>query len=365
MTAAGTFLFIYFAFMIFILYVFIFGNNKCHRSSFIGSIYRFVSISLPGNCNRWFRKLFGLKDENNDKETCMGTGGPCRFFIIIFFAILYIFLVAVYMINVYPVLDTIYSNVFLQKIYTIVIVFTPWGIVVLLQYIDPGEVNEFNVESYLAIYPHDNVIYTPKMCSTLNIPVVPRSRYCNYTHRRIAKYDHYCPWVLASIGERTHRWFLLFLASCMTGCMYLLNGFVYMFINKFAPFINRIKWSPSSLRNLVITVILCLRLDKWSFGTMILLAVVIITLLFFIIQQMYYISQNKTQIELDKYEVEAERRKKEGDKSPIINIYDKGIIGNWAEFLFPPKVKTHEQWKKPGEKEEKPRRETPKLFRRK
>ena len=64
-------------------------------------------------------------------------------------------------------------------------------------------------------------------------------------------------------------------------------------------------------------------------------------LLFFALQQMYFISINVTQIERGKYaDIEA-RRKRSRIYEPVINIYDKGFIGNWLEFLFPPRVKSY------------------------
>lgn len=88
-----------------------------------------------------------------------------------------------------------------------------------------------------------------------------------------------------------------------------------------------------------------LKFQKWVFGCSILLLVVVLTLFFFIFQQCYYISINKTQVELDKYEIELEERKKNKDLNPIINIYDKGFFKNWKEFLFPSKILKHEPFK--------------------
>lgn len=68
---------------------------------------------------------------------------------------------------------------------------------------------------------------------------------------------------------------------------------------------------------------------------------VFLMLIFFTLQQMYYISKNITQIELDKYEYASS----ENDKGPISNYYDKGLLKNWIEFIFPPKIAKHEPYK--------------------
>ena len=60
---------------------------------------------------------------------------------------------------------------------------------------------------------------------------------------------------------------------------------------------------------------------------------------------MYYISINKTQIELDKYESLAYKRKQEHNTTPIVNYYNKGFIQNWKDFLFPTPVPKSKPWK--------------------
>lgn len=35
---------------------------------------------------------------------------------------------------------------------------------------DPGTVNAENVQNYISAYPHDNIIYSEKECSTCRIP---------------------------------------------------------------------------------------------------------------------------------------------------------------------------------------------------
>jgi hypothetical protein len=63
------------------------------------------------------------------------------------------------------------------------------------------------------MYPYNNVLYARRICPSLGIPVPPRSRFCRFTRRRIARYDHYCPWVLARVDLRTERLLLCALAT--------------------------------------------------------------------------------------------------------------------------------------------------------
>ena len=69
--------------------------------------------------------------------------------------------------------------------------------------------------------------------------------------------------------------------------------------------------------------------------------VIAVTLIVFIGQQMYYVTVNKTQVELDKIEAVMDAKEKLGDKTPYVHFYDHGIIENWKEFLFPPKIEKH------------------------
>ena len=186
MVSVGTILLTYLFLLSIGLYIMIFGNNKCHRNGIVGSLYRFFSLYLPEFLNKFFRKIFKLKNKPTEEDSCMGKGGPCRYFILIFFIIFFSFIILIYFLFIYPYLNILYENPIKHQFLSIFLVPIPWIIVILLQFIDPGEINSTNVNSYLEKYPHDEVIYKKKMCPTLKIPVVPRSRYCNYTHKRIA-----------------------------------------------------------------------------------------------------------------------------------------------------------------------------------
>ena len=66
---------------------------------------------------------------------------------------------------------------------------------------DPGTVDAHTLDAQLATYPHDHVLYKPKICPTLGVTCPARSKYCRVTQRRVAKFDHYCGWMGNSIGE--------------------------------------------------------------------------------------------------------------------------------------------------------------------
>jgi hypothetical protein len=59
-------------------------------------------------------------------------------------------------------------------------------VVCALHFMDPGEITPENVEAYLEDYPYDDVLYTRRICFSQKIPIPARSRYCRYTHKRVA-----------------------------------------------------------------------------------------------------------------------------------------------------------------------------------
>ena len=347
MNSAFLLLFTFFSIFLFIIFTLICGNIKCFRTTPVGKFYILLTNTIPDFFVTKFKKIFKIKDDD-EGESCAGKGAPCRYFVIIFFALMYAALVIDYFYCTYPHLHFFYKNFLkLHKIFAFIFPSVPWIIVLVLQFIDPGEITEYNVENYLKKYKYDHVLYNEKICPTQHIPVVPRSRYCRYTQKRVAKYDHYCPWVLAAIGEKTHRWFLFFLVSCVVASVYyciddcmMIKFHLYLMLQRL-PKEYLLKYSKKQLYFAII-----LKTEKYNFCCALMFLVIILSLFVFIIQQIFNISQNKTQIELDKYNAERQKRKENGDRTPIRNFYDKGIIVNWLEFLFPSSVpKNSEPWK--------------------
>lgn len=326
-----------------IIYTMICGNNKFHRDGLIGSFYKFIFLQLPikfQNFIAWLCPKLCKKNSDSSKVSCLGEGGPCKYFIAVFFVLFYIGMVLIYFIKVVSKFSLYYKSPIFHQIFTACIV--PWPLLIffIIQRVNPGVITEDNVESYLEIYPYDNVIYKPHLCSVLKIPAVARSRYCKFTLKRVAKYDHYCPWVLCPIGEKTHRFFFLFLISCFAGTSYVsFEELIYTFL-RFSSISSRIRWTNSLMRNVNLFIYVLLKIESLLVGALIILIFVTAFLLVFIIQQAYFISINKTQIELEKYEAVSKERQKQGIKEKISNFYSKGLISNWSQFWFPPEAQT-------------------------
>ena len=86
---------------------------------------------------------------------------------------------------------------------------------------DPGVINASNLEAHYRAHPFDGVLYRPKECPTLGVTVPARSKFCNTTKRRVAKFDHYCGWFNNVIGENNLRHFIVFLAVHVALCAYV------------------------------------------------------------------------------------------------------------------------------------------------
>ena len=124
MNSALLFLFSFLFVFLLIIFSLICGNVKCMRNTCIGSIYRFITNSFPNFIVTKIKKLFGIKGDINE-ESCTGEGGPCRYFIIIFFAALYTVLIVDYFIFTFPHLKYIYRNFLLiHQIFSFINKFT-------------------------------------------------------------------------------------------------------------------------------------------------------------------------------------------------------------------------------------------------
>lgn len=91
---------------------------------------------------------------------------------------------------------------------------------VLTSFSDPGIVKAGNVSQYISAYPYDNIIYSEKECPTCKIPKPARSKHCNICDRCVARFDHHCGWMNNCIGERNTRYFVAFLLWHFLLCVY-------------------------------------------------------------------------------------------------------------------------------------------------
>ncbi|KAL3768972.1 hypothetical protein ACHAW5_005540 [Stephanodiscus triporus] len=86
-------------------------------------------------------------------------------------------------------------------------------------HVGPGNVTARTI-SLFDHYEYDNVLYSDKLCPTLKIRKIARSKYDRSSQRHVPRFDHYCSWLNQAVGERNYRWFLLFLAVHVFMCWY-------------------------------------------------------------------------------------------------------------------------------------------------
>jgi hypothetical protein len=255
----------------------------------------------------------------------------------IFFLSLYFGLLVEYYLSIYPLLDAEFPHPRAMKLVSFIV--TPWPLVlfVALQLADPGEIVSTNVLSYLDRYPADGCLYTD--CFHEGSPIVPRSRFCGRTHRWIAKYDHYCPWVAQPIGERTCRVFLLFLVCCLAISAVGLIGFSMFFWRRIEMYPNLTAWRVYRFAS-VVAIDHVVELLGWS-----LTVGLTATLFFFLGLLAVQCSRNETTIE--RSQKRAWKKRNPGKR--FVNAYDRGFVANWSSVLFPERVVTHAPFREQGQ----------------
>jgi len=70
-------------------------------------------------------------------------------------------------------------------------------------------------------YPYDNLLFpSDRICPTVGIPKLARSKYDRFSEVHVARFDHFCGWLHNPIGEENYRYFLLFLVVHVCMCIY-------------------------------------------------------------------------------------------------------------------------------------------------
>ena len=97
---------------IFFLYVLICGNNKFHRDGCIGEIYYSLMFRFPNFLNTFFLKFVPEKFKSKDPKdpVCLGQGGFCRYFIILFYLSFYLAFFVIYMVYLFPNMHILYPE---------------------------------------------------------------------------------------------------------------------------------------------------------------------------------------------------------------------------------------------------------------
>lgn len=340
-------------------------------------VFRFFFNRLPS----FFPKLFtpnSIRENNKEnRDNCdqelflklqelikkiFNIDSPTCYIGILFYYIIYHFIAVMFLLRVFPFFPFILENPEFHHMFVFIVLLLPWIIVLIIQFVDPGNITQENVDDYLKVYLNNNNKNSNEndvnqtndndenkknsknetsnesklnnydqlqlsKCAKLHIPAVPRSRFCPFAKKRIAKYDHYCLWVMQPIGEKNIRLYLLFLLSNFLATIYFFVISEIFLIWKL-KYSSNIEWSKYFLaEKITFSCYYLLKNEVVVCGISIFFVIFITIILSLIIREIYLISINLT---LD----EIMARKAENQKK-IINEYDKGILQNWLEVLFP------------------------------
>jgi hypothetical protein len=268
------------------------------------------------------------------QEHLFGVTSRFRYSLVLVYYLGYLVFAVIFLSYVCPQYSLFLNKPEFHTLFSFIIVPCPWIAVLLFQFTNPGKITAENVDMYLKIYPYDSVIYHPAKCARLLIPAVPRSRFCVYTQQRIARYDHYCPWVAQAIGERTTGLFVAFLFVNFLAFSYYCVVSAQFLWWQFVHSLHRIEWRTWWLENFLIGLSGILRSEPIVVGICVFAFLASISLCSPLSRQLYCISKNLTYPELASYRTEREKRANEGNLEPFHNIYDKGILRNWFDVLF-------------------------------
>ena len=262
-----------------------------------------------------------------------------KYIVIAFYICIYSYFAFTYLFKGYSLIPKIYSNSYFlikfHQIFVFIILPLPWITLIHIYFKNPGFITKDNYEKYEKRYLYDNYLFHENTISKIDsLPVIARSKYCDICNKRIAKYDHYCPWILSTIGEQTQKDFLFFILFNIINDIY----FFYVTMNSL---IFRVDRSFKELKNNSLfyskdKVYMMLFIDFASSFSCILLFFVFFGLVGLLIKQIYHISTNKTPYECTKYQLLA---KNKSISKPKSHFYDKGFLMNWKEAFTLPLIK--------------------------
>jgi len=198
----------------FFIYVFLFGDCACHRNGLIGRIQRYLTNTLP-NLLRLCCCCGKCGCCTKVEKYCVYTRHP---WLQIFYLSIIIGITVIFLYDILPRCNILHMYFGLPFVGVVLYVFYYCSIS------EPGTITNSNYLQYKAMYPFDNMIFSPNnICTTCKFEKPARSKHCRVCDRCVSKYDHHCGWINNCVGENNHRWFVLFVLLTALLCTY---GFI-------------------------------------------------------------------------------------------------------------------------------------------
>ncbi|KAH8548560.1 DHHC palmitoyltransferase-domain-containing protein [Umbelopsis sp. PMI_123] len=384
-----TFLLVYLAILCSIVFILLFGESPRLRYGPVGSAHRFLTDTLPQFIIKYGKRILGDRLLARFKGIYHYTCESRNPFLQIFFLFLLTGSIYLFFISGWKEVPGPFLSQFHVYFIPLEILFT-YGCYYTACAADPGIITKENLQKYMDLYPYDGLIFEPRDCSTCKMPKPARSKHCSMCKGCVARSDHHCAWVNICIGHNNHRYFLLFLFALWQFLLYavyvtfsIYRGKVVQWGLDAAVIKDALtgKQTPLSFRKAMLYV---LQEDRLIGALGILSAVVSVIIFCFTLYQLYLSVRGLTTNEAFKWEmvqdgiykgeiwkfedkqVKNRRAKDHGtdffwrdmdvdpktgrispmegarmvkDFSEVPNMYDKGLLNNLTEVLFPDKVK--------------------------
>jgi len=353
-------------FLVFFIYVLLFGQSDYHRNGVIGRINRFFTQRIPKILDQIAKRIFGPRLYRvwvTIEKFCFYSRNPLL-------QIFYISLVGggfiMYYFIVLPRLPLHH------QIISWIIVSCTLASFFIASFSDPGRITKENLHQYEENYEFDGVLYVPKTCRTCLIKRPARSKHCRLCDMCVSRYDHHCPWINTCVGAKNIRWFIIFLVCtfilCEFGAFYSLYTVWYDIIVRYRLLELRRGNAPLSY-TLILQYIIYYG-GPGIFGLAVMGIFAGLAVLCFLLYHTYLIARNATTQESVKWSYanyvyeeqepirkEVQSRMEAGEKfediidsiarqgkyhpedlvlmSEPVNIYQRGFFSNLYEIFFP------------------------------